>query len=559
MREPTIVRGIVLSILAATAACTSEEVIDRPDDPEPTFQLDWDLEQDLESNVPVCPADQPDCDRLDEPDAVDEDGHPIEADDLVVGDVADEGVDDPSNLRGLSDPLTSTGKYRAWPNGRIPYVIARTSTGAYQINKTTRDRLSQAMTNWEALTEGRIRFRARKSTDKAYVVIKLGSPRVSPFVGYRAGQVQSMYLRNSEYITVIKHELGHVVGLHHEQRRTDRLDHIRVVASNIVNTTSCKYQFSVCTACKRIGTYNRTSVMHYRTTDLGNCRKGPVLLKKDGSWISHYWALNAKDLTTVAAMYAAPTPPAPYEPQPHPVDAFIPAQGTVMAAAGACVGVGAASVEAGAKLLGARCTGDGSQDWRTTRNGQLRVQHSLRCAEVVGDSRPGAHVEQVPCSAVNDAQKWTYSEMQLVHGTSGLCATARGGALELAACSGGAEQALAYDPTREALEAAGQCVTANVDTGAVSLAACDGSAGQRWFQARGGFVTRANTGRCMRVDGQTVGVGECSDDDTQRWGLRGAVRDARGGLCLQAGGESQPLALAACTRSAHQIWTFWSR
>jgi len=38
-----------------------------------------------------------------------------------------------------------------------------------------------------------------------------------------------------------------------------------VITSNIVDTTSCKNQFALCSDCSLLGTYNVSSVMHYRT------------------------------------------------------------------------------------------------------------------------------------------------------------------------------------------------------------------------------------------------------------------------------------------------------
>src|SRR5687767_11734196 len=236
------VRGMRTLLIAVVCAC-SGDIVEEPGEepvvePDPACATDtaapreveglpWDLERDLDSDRPVCPAEEPDCDRLVEPDAEDE---------WLDVEYRALAHDNDAVTYGLADPLTSNGKYRTWPNGRIPYRYARDSAGNIYVNSTTRTRLSQAMTNWEALTEGRIKFRPKLATDTAYVIIRQGSPRVSPFVGYRAGQVQNLYLRDSEYITVIKHELGHVVGLHHEQRRSDRLNYIQVRTANIVNS-----------------------------------------------------------------------------------------------------------------------------------------------------------------------------------------------------------------------------------------------------------------------------------------------------------------------------------
>ena len=549
-------RATTIAITIACLSCSSDEAADPPideidpacageEEPAPSARVDelpWDLERDPVGDTPVCPASDPGCDALAEPDAPDE---------LDLPELDDAG----RVTYGLSDPLTSTGRYRVWPNGRIPYRYARTSSGAIQVNATTRERLSQAMTNWEQLTEGRIKFRPRQSSDTAYVLIKEGSPRVSPFVGYRKDSVQSMYLRDSEYITVIKHELGHVIGLHHEQRRNDRLSYIQVRKANIVNTTSCQYQFSVCSDCKKVGTYDRSSVMHYRTTDLGNCRTGPVLLKLDGSWITHVWKLSAKDLTTVATMYdASATEPPPPPPPPSPAPPVLPESGSIIAGE-MCTGITGNSRDPGALLAAETCDGGGDQDWRLTADGQLRVQHSLQCAAVVGCSAPGAAVEQATCTPEAPDQKWTFEAMALVHGATARCAQVADGKLVLAACTGEPSQVLDYRPETETLELGGQCIAA-VDGDAV-LAACDGTDAQRWFQARGGFVTRANTARCLSVGATgAIAVGECTDAVEQRWALRGEIRDGRAGLCLTAG---TPHTLAACDGLPAQQFTLWSR
>jgi hypothetical protein len=546
-----------LLLVALLCSCTGEiesaEGIDGPacaEDPTPASPrlegMAWDLARDFDSDAPVCSADDPSCDRLDEPDADDE----------------------PPTLAALTDPLTSTDAYRTWPGGRIPYRFARDANGDPYVNSATRTALSQAMTNWEQLSEGRIDFVPKTSTDTAYVVIKQGAPRVRPFVGYRKGQVQELYLRDSEYITVIKHELGHVIGLHHEQRRTDRSSYIQVRSGNIVDSDTCRYQFATCSTCKKVGSYNRGSVMHYRTTDLGNCRTGPVLLKLDGTSISHYWKVTTKDLDAVATMYDAATPP------PPPVDDDLPATGSVTSSE-VCIAVTDASMEAGAAVQARTCDGMPDQDWRITSDGQLRVQHSLQCAAVVGCSGAGATLEQATCSPTAPDQKWQFADMQIVNGVGGAttskCADvtdATGGSVvAFSPCTDSPTQRFQYRAETETIETMGLCVTSTATAAAgdnLTLAPCDGSDAQRWFQGRGGFVTRVNTARCMRVEGgpatgTKLELGDCTDAVDQRWALRGPIRDARAGLCLTGATTEEPIELTACDGGASQIWTFWSR
>ncbi|GMV18542.1 MAG: hypothetical protein AMXMBFR56_67660 [Polyangiaceae bacterium] len=235
----------------------------------------------------VCPADDPDCDRIDEPCVMEE---------------AEESALPGSSPLGLGSPLTSTGKHRIWPKGRVPYKIG-SSVGA-----TTKSRLLSAMKEWQTKTAQRVRFEPATSSDTAYVLVSEGSPRVE-FVGYKAGTVSKLYLRDPEYLTVTRHELGHVLGLEHEHRRKDRGSYIQVLSGNIVNTANCKYQFALCSDCAPLVKYNTKSVMHYRTyRDLSSCRVGgkAVLLTKAGGSIDHEWVLTTGDLDAIDELYGPP-------------------------------------------------------------------------------------------------------------------------------------------------------------------------------------------------------------------------------------------------------------
>jgi MYXO-CTERM domain-containing protein len=241
--------------------------------------------------APVCPPDAPDCDGVDEP--------------CVPEEEQEEGLGAPaSSPLGLTDPKTSAGKFRVWPQGRVPYKISST------VGSTTKTRLLAAMNEWRTKSSERVRFVKATASDTAYLNVTAGSPKVSPHVGYRAGKVSTMYLRNPEYITVIRHELGHVLGFHHEHKRSDRASYIQVLTANIVNTPSCEYQFSKCNDCELVKSYNVKSVMHYRTyRDLASCRVNgnAVLLDKDGSKIDHEWVITSADLAALAVLYPAST------------------------------------------------------------------------------------------------------------------------------------------------------------------------------------------------------------------------------------------------------------
>jgi hypothetical protein len=546
-----VIFGMGLVIAAGCVAEPLEEQEAAPAADEPTG-LDWDLDEDV-PEAPVCPPEDPECDGLESACVFEEDEPQAEA--------SGPGL----QPTGVSDPLTSSGQLRVWPRGEIPYAFERDAAGNIKLDAGTRETLSRAMTEWQTKSENRLRFRPKTSNDTAYVLIKPGNTLVRPFVGYRPGRVQELILSKGEYITVMRHELGHVIGLHHEQKRSDRLNHIRVVTSNIANSDHCRYQFSACSDCAKIGPYDVMSVMQYRTSDLKGCRTGPVLLHKDGSRIDHHWSIRSGDLDTVARMYGAQPAPAP---TPTPTPEAIPSNGS-LAASGLCADVAGGSTADGAKLLGWGCHGGDNQDWRITKNRQLKVKHSTKCARVSS----GGLVTQASCSSTADSQKWKFSNMEIVNGKTGGCLEVPNGSyfagqiVAFQACNGSARQKFNYRADTEELKAGGFCLTPKGGASAgndVVLAACDGRTSQKWFQARGGFVNRANLSQCLRVEGgptsgTKVEVSDCNDKLGQRWALRGEVRQLGSGLCLKTAGSGAQLAVATCNGSAAQRWTFWSR
>lgn len=534
-------------LLACFAAGCGTDSPTEPAELADTFVLDWDPDDALGSDDPPCPPDAPDCDALSEPCALED----------SLGDMPG------SSPAGLTDPPST--KRRTWPNGIIPYAFKKDGNGNILLSKATRQTLSLAMTNWQRQTENRIKFREKRSTDNAYVLIAPGSPMVRPFVGYKAGQVQELYLGSNEYITVVKHELGHVIGLHHEQKRKDRGQHIKIRTENIVNTDSCRSQFAVCSDCQLVGKYDKMSVMHYRTLDLSGCRKGPVIVDLDGSDHYHYWKLSMKDLDSVAELYDAPDETTPPDPS------GIPENGSVQAAS-FCMDVSGNSKEDGAEIHAWKCHGKSNQDWRITKNAQLKVKHSLRCAAVVGKSVAGAKIEQTACAKTPTAgQRWKFWTSEIVNGKTGWCLGVPNGnyvtgqEVAHAACNGTERQKFDYKPAFEELWAGGLCLTPQgsaVEGARIVLDTCDERKSQKWFQGRGGFVNRANTSQCIRVtdSGDRIELGDCNDAPGQRWAIRGDIRDYDTNLCIQGSAtEGTPLKLAECNGSDVQKWTFWPR
>ncbi|WP_298546838.1 M12 family metallopeptidase [uncultured Aquimarina sp.] len=109
-----------------------------------------------------------------------------------------------------------------WPNNTVYYSI--------QSGMPNQSRITNAIAHWESKTS--LRFVPRTSQSN-YVYFKNGSG-CSSYVG-RIGGRQDITLANGCSTGNTIHEIGHAIGLWHEQSRKDRDQYIKVLFENIQN------------------------------------------------------------------------------------------------------------------------------------------------------------------------------------------------------------------------------------------------------------------------------------------------------------------------------------
>jgi tolloid protein len=156
----------------------------------------------------------------------------------------------------------------AWPEGLIPYDISNLTS-----NQQATVRL--AMQRWMD-TGARIAFVPRGSS-KTYVNFtgRTDAGNNTSLTGFKAGaradiNITAFWWRQEEWMPA--HELGHVLGFHHEHARWDRDDYVVIHYENIKPGRGGDYDWIPKTNwLVSSTTYDYYSIMHYRVCWASNC------------------------------------------------------------------------------------------------------------------------------------------------------------------------------------------------------------------------------------------------------------------------------------------------
>jgi hypothetical protein len=190
-----------------------------------------------------------------------------------------------------------TGEAYRWPSGVIPYQIHKKFPDA--------DRVREAIRHWEARTP--IRFVERTSANATqhpnYVHFK-DEGHCRSAVGMQGGE-QVVSLGSQCTLGNAIHEIGHVVGLWHEQSREDRDEHVEVRLSNVIDGYHHNFDQHI-TDGDDIGAYDYVSIMHYPKDAFSKNGQDTIVARK-GEEIGQRKGLSATDIATVKELYRKQT------------------------------------------------------------------------------------------------------------------------------------------------------------------------------------------------------------------------------------------------------------
>ena len=166
-----------------------------------------------------------------------------------------------------------------WEWGVVPYELAPNFSDAEV------QRIRTAMQTWGRTAP--ITFVPR-TTQTGYLAVTrdaLIGPEASPCfasgVGHRLGSMARLNLGadGCQGIGTMLHELGHVLGYHHEHQRADRDTYITIDLGNIA--VNARYAFDRYTF-PTFGPYRLGSVMHYSALSFALDLSRPTIIPKPG-------------------------------------------------------------------------------------------------------------------------------------------------------------------------------------------------------------------------------------------------------------------------------------
>ena len=167
---------------------------------------------------------------------------------------------------------------RYWYKGIVYYTINSSLPNQY--------RVTDAIAHWESKTGIKFELKGRKTKDYIeFAQSPSNQGTYSTSIG-KAGGVQYIRLEDIASTGNAIHEIGHAIGLFHEQCREDRDNYITINWNNIESDNNSQYQFKKYaeTGYKGIdwGTFDFNSIMLYHSYAFSK-DGSPTMVKKDGT------------------------------------------------------------------------------------------------------------------------------------------------------------------------------------------------------------------------------------------------------------------------------------
>lgn len=219
------------------------------------------------------------------------DGMAVFEGDIILGTVeemeairrqVEEGGDDI-----IAEGVVITGQRFRWPNNTVPFTIAP--------ELPNQERVTDAIQHWQDNTN--LRFVARAQQDD-FVTFRPAAG-CSSSVG-RVGGQQFINLADGCTTGSTIHEIGHCIGIWHEQSREDRDNFITIVLDNVTPANRHNFNQHI-TDGDDVCFYDYGSIMHYGRTAFAIDSSKPTILAPQP--IGQRSSLSQLDIRTANFLY----------------------------------------------------------------------------------------------------------------------------------------------------------------------------------------------------------------------------------------------------------------
>ena len=184
----------------------------------------------------------------------------------------------------------SAFEFSTWPDSIVPYV--------FEGDSVDRSIVEAAIAHWKKHTTIKL---IPRTDEKDFVAFRGNTGRCSSSIG-RVGGKQFINLDAGCRLGSVIHEIGHAVGLYHEQSRNDRDDHIAINWDNIKEVARHNFKASGSFGID-LGAYDFASIMHYDSFAFSENGQ-PTITKLDGSLVNaNRSTLSRGDIAAISELY----------------------------------------------------------------------------------------------------------------------------------------------------------------------------------------------------------------------------------------------------------------